>query len=299
MTTHKNKARQLVSFDWAIKRLLRSKANYEVIEGFLSELLMRPIKITGIMESESNKESATDKSNKVDVKVEDDKGEIILIEIQFILQIDYFQRMLYGVSNTIKEQMIQGDQYMKIRKVYSINIVYFDLGQRKDYIYCGQTTFKGLHKKDILKLADDQKKMFNKIKAGDLFPEYYVLKINKFDDVAKDTLDEWIYFLKHDRIEDGFKAKGLLKAREVLDYNRLTPEQKAEYDRDQMAKSDRLSEIASGLQAVETKVEMKYAKKIEKQSEKLKEKDKTIKEKDKTIEEKDKEIAELNRRLNI
>jgi hypothetical protein len=45
MTIQESKDRPLVSFDWAIKRLLRSKVNYEIVEGFLSELLMRPIKI--------------------------------------------------------------------------------------------------------------------------------------------------------------------------------------------------------------------------------------------------------------
>ena len=31
--------RSMISFDWAMKRLLRNKANFEVLEGFLSELL--------------------------------------------------------------------------------------------------------------------------------------------------------------------------------------------------------------------------------------------------------------------
>jgi hypothetical protein len=68
-----------VSFDWAIKRLLRNKANYEVVEGFLSELLEQPVRITGISESESNRTYPDDKSNHVDAVVEDAKGEIILI----------------------------------------------------------------------------------------------------------------------------------------------------------------------------------------------------------------------------
>ena len=31
--------RRLISFDWALKRLLRSKAHFNILEGFLSELL--------------------------------------------------------------------------------------------------------------------------------------------------------------------------------------------------------------------------------------------------------------------
>ncbi|MDR0391296.1 MAG: Rpn family recombination-promoting nuclease/putative transposase, partial [Planctomycetaceae bacterium] len=75
--------RVLISFDYAIKRLLRNKANYEVLEGFLSELLAHNISVKSIGESESNKEHETDRTNRVDILVEDESGEIMLIELQF------------------------------------------------------------------------------------------------------------------------------------------------------------------------------------------------------------------------
>jgi predicted transposase/invertase (TIGR01784 family) len=37
-----------------------------------------------------------------------------------------------------------------------------------------------------------------------------------FNDIARDSLDEWIYFLKNSEIKDEFKAKGLAEAREKL-----------------------------------------------------------------------------------
>ncbi|MDR1581966.1 MAG: Rpn family recombination-promoting nuclease/putative transposase, partial [Prevotellaceae bacterium] len=135
--------RVLISFDYAIKQLLRNKANFEVLEGFLSELLMRDISVKNIGESESNKEHVTDKYNKVDILVEDDLGEIMLIELQFTPEIDYLHRMLYGTSKAITERMVRGAKYMEVKKVYSINIVYFDLGQGKDYVYHGKTRFMG------------------------------------------------------------------------------------------------------------------------------------------------------------
>jgi len=49
--------RRLISFDWAMKKLLRSKANFEILEGFLSELLKDNIHILEILESESNKKT--------------------------------------------------------------------------------------------------------------------------------------------------------------------------------------------------------------------------------------------------
>lgn len=237
--------RTLISFDYALKRLLRNKANYEVLEGFLSELLMRDISVKAIGESESNREHARDKHNKVDILVESESGEILLIELQFTLEIDYLHRMLYGTSKTISEHMVRGAEYMEVKKVYSINIVYFDLGQGDDYVYHGRTHFTGLHRKDELRLSRAQREAFGKETAGDIYPEYYILKVNNFDDVAKDTLDEWIYFLKHNVIKDEFKAKGLKKARKALDRDNLTPEERKAYDYIQDQRGEERSMIAS------------------------------------------------------
>jgi predicted transposase/invertase (TIGR01784 family) len=242
---NKREGRVLISFDYALKRLLRNKANYDVLEGFLSELLMRSITVRNIGESEGNKQHAEDKHNKVDILVEGEDREIIIIELQFTAEIDYFHRMVYGSSKVITEQMVQGNEYMEVKKVYSINIVYFDLGQGSDYVYHGKTHFRGLHTHDELLLSMTQRKTFGKQDAGEIYPEYYILKINNFNDAAKDTLDEWIYFLKHNIIKDEFKAKGLDKARKVLDRDRLTPEEKKEYDRIMTLRSENLSTIAT------------------------------------------------------
>ena len=46
-----------VRFDWAMKRLLRDKANYGVVEGLITTLLGKKIKIQKLLESESNQDS--------------------------------------------------------------------------------------------------------------------------------------------------------------------------------------------------------------------------------------------------
>jgi predicted transposase/invertase (TIGR01784 family) len=139
--------------------------------------------------------------------------------------------MAYGVSKAISENLKLGQKYMEIKKVISINIVYFDLGQGEDYIYKGLTDFRGLHQKDLLKLSDKQKNTFLKENVSDIFPEYYLLKVNQFNDIAKDTLDEWIYFLKNSEVKDSFKAKGLKEAGEVLDIMRLPEDDQYGYNR--------------------------------------------------------------------
>jgi len=223
------KTRSMISFDWAMKRLLRSKANFEVLEGFLSVLLCREIKIKNISESEGNKENKEDKYNRVDILVEADKKEIVIIELQFYSQADYFQRMLYGTSKSIVEYLHEGDTYDKVRKVYSINIVYFDLGKGDDYVYHGISNFTGLHTHNELQLDDQQKSLYNKTLVRDLYPEYYILKVNNFDDNAKDPLDQWIYYLKNNKILDSFTAPGIGKAREVLSFDNMSEEEKKQY----------------------------------------------------------------------
>ena len=119
----------LIRFDWAMKRLLRDKSNYVVLEGFLSTLLEEDVRICKFLESEANQSDVVDKFNRADMLVENTKGELMIIEIQNNRELDYFHRMLYGVSKTITEYIGLGDAYSKVRKVYSINIVYSDLGQ--------------------------------------------------------------------------------------------------------------------------------------------------------------------------
>jgi len=117
-----------------MKHLLRNKTNFVVLEDFLSTLLGRGIHIQKLLESEANQEEETDKFNRVDLLAEDEKGELLIIEVQN-------------------------------------------------------------NRADVLQLSVRQKEIFIGKEAGDIFPEYYVIKVNGFDQVAKTPLDEWGRFL--------------------------------------------------------------------------------------------------------
>ena len=223
--------RRLISFDWAMKKLLRSKANFEILEGFLSELLKDDLQILEILESESNKEDLRDKFNRVDLKVKNQKNEIIIIEVQYEREFDYLQRILFGTSKVITEHLHESEPYSKIVKVISVNILYFDLGQGEDYVYHGSTTFQGIHHQDLLQLSEDQQDLYKKNSVQQIFPEYYLIKVNNFNNIAKDTLDEWIYFLKNEEIKENFKAKGLKKAKQALDILHLPEQERLAYER--------------------------------------------------------------------
>ena len=170
-----------IRFDWAMKRLLRNKANFGVLEGLLTTLLDEKITISQLLESESNQEDEFDKYNRVDLLALDSKGELILIEVQNNNEYAYFQRMLFGVSKLVTEYINRGEGYENVRKVYSVNIVYFSLGHGKDIVYHGKTEFRGIHENDILELTPFQRQTFKVDAVSQLYPEYYILKVNDFN----------------------------------------------------------------------------------------------------------------------
>jgi len=237
--------RKLISFDWAIKRVLRSKANFEILEGFLSELLKENITILEVLESESNQDLKNDKFNRLDIKVKNQKQEIVLIEIQYDREMDYLQRILYASSKAISEHMKESDPYAKVTKIISISILYFDFGDGDDYIYKGTTNFIGLHNHIQLKLNEKQKELYKVDKVENIYPEYYLLKIRNFNDKSKDSLDEWINFLKNEEIPDNPRAKGLLKAKETLDYLKMDDIERVEYENYQKSLHDQASAYES------------------------------------------------------
>jgi predicted transposase/invertase (TIGR01784 family) len=227
------KITELVRFDWFIKYMFRDKSDFEILEGFLSELLKDSIQILEILESEGNQTKKSDKFNRVDVMIKNSKDELMIVEVQNNEEYDYLQRILYGTSKTIVENIKKGQPYSLVKKVISISVVYFKVGQGDDYIYHGTTAFKGIHKHDELVLSKEQIALFGKQKPQELYPEYYLIKAGDFnEDSINDTLDEWIYFLKTGTVKDGFKAQGIEKAKQKLEVAKLSPRKRAAYERD-------------------------------------------------------------------
>ena len=223
--------RTFISFDWALKRLLRDKANFDVLEGFLSTLLNTQVTISELLESESNKEHKDGKQNRVDLLAKNSKGEMLLIEVQGETEFAFFQRILFGASRLVTEYIDSGQNYENVKKVYSINIVYFDLGQGKDYVYHGKTEFRGIHFDDVLRLSPFQKQKFSVDEVYQLYPEYYILKVNDFDRWSRTPLDQWLYFLANSDIPEEASAPGLQEARAKLSIAQMSTSERAAYRR--------------------------------------------------------------------
>ncbi|CAK8721539.1 PD-(D/E)XK nuclease family transposase [Candidatus Electrothrix laxa] len=230
-----NKPRTLVSFDWAIKNILRDKANYDVLEGFLSTLLERDIRILSLLESESNQEDQSDKFNRVDLSVEDDAGDIYVIEVQAGWERYYLQRLLYGSSKLIVDHLNLGDSFAKVKKVISVSILYFLLGEgENDYIYKGSTNFYGMNTRERLRLKPRKRRAVvgRELDAGrDVFPEYYLIETERFHDIINSGIDEWVYFFKNSEVRPDFRSKNIQVAAEKLDLLKMSGEERRAYEK--------------------------------------------------------------------
>ena len=220
-----------IRFDWAIKRLLRNKANFGVLEGLLTVLLGKEIHILDILESESSQQSEEDKFNRVDIKACDSENEIIIVEVQVTRELYYLERILYGVAKAITEHLELGHIYSEVKKVYSISILYFDIGKGNDYLYHGQNSFVGVHTGDLLQVTTKEKDAIVRRLPSEIFPEYFLIRLNEFDKVAVTPLEEWLDYLKNGHIRPDTTAPGLAEARQKLIYYNMDAAEREAYDR--------------------------------------------------------------------
>ncbi len=73
--------------------------------------------------------------------------------------------------------------------------------------------------------------IFKRKNVWDIFPEYFLLRVNKFDEEVKEPLQEWISFLKTGEIPKSYTAQGLAEAREVMRVSELDEEERKAYER--------------------------------------------------------------------
>ncbi len=302
----KNGKNILVRFDWALKHILRNKANFDILEGFLSALLGEWVTILTILDSESNQEDETDKFNRVDLLVEDSQKRKIIIEIQNNRETHYLERLLYGTSKVIVENISLGSDYKDVVKVLSISIVYFHLGRGDDYIYYGNTEFVGVNTKNplIVRERHQNTKVFEpkyEFRKKNIFPEYYLIRVGEFENIIRSPIDEWIYMIKNSEVRDDFRAKNIDKAKEKLRILNMSEEERRKYDKYlvNVASEEDMVETArqEGREEGREEERQNTEKERERAEEAEKEKEKAEKEKEKA--EKEKEKAEKEKELSI
>jgi predicted transposase/invertase (TIGR01784 family) len=257
--------RTLVSFDWAMKHILRDKANFDVLEGFLSTLLNDEIRVLSLLESEANQQHELDKYNRVDLLTVDSKKEIVLIELQYTWQPAYLKRLLYGTAKLIVDHIQIGQPFDQVRKVISISILYFPVSQdADDYLYHGKTEFTGLNTGKLLQVnmahlpKPEQLKPAashhanGATKADDevvnIFPEYYLIEVGHFQNLIRHPIDEWIYLFKNSAVRDDFHSRNIQAAKEKLTVMQMSEADRKAYEQFLLSRANALDVMTGHFQ---------------------------------------------------
>ncbi|MEM8526536.1 MAG: Rpn family recombination-promoting nuclease/putative transposase [Bacteroidota bacterium] len=228
--------KQLIRFDWAIKYLLRDRANFDILEGFLGALLEEDdLQILELIGEESGQEKEDEKFNRVDLLVKDSQGRRIIIEVQTTRETDYLERLLFGTCKSIIENIGSGQRYKNIHKVISVSVLFFNLGRGDDYLYHGTTEFKGMNDGKPLVIKKREEVAINgttsyQFVEKNIFPEYYLIRVEKYPNIVKKRIDEWIYMIKNNEVKEGSKAKNIDKAAEKLAVLNMNEKQKKAYE---------------------------------------------------------------------
>ena len=230
-------AKRLVRFDWAMKTLLRDKANFDILEGFLSALLEDDsIKILNFLESETTPKDENDKFIRVDLLLQDSQNRKIYIEIQNTREKDYLESLLYASSKIIVENQKLGNDFSDISKVISISILYFNLGLGDDYLYYGTTNFTGMNsgKPLLIRSKEEIPSVFEPkyvLKEKQIFPEYYLITVDRYKNIIRKKVDEWIYIFKNSEVAEGSVSKNIDKAEKKLAEMNMTETERKQYEK--------------------------------------------------------------------
>lgn len=223
--------------DFAFKKLFGSEENKDILIAFINSIIdeNEQIKDIQLKNPYNIADYRKGKMTILDIKAVDDKDVWYDIEMQ-ISQQDFFdKRALYYWSKVYSSQIESGEDYEKLRKTISINILDFNYLKEKDF----HNEFKIFNTKTLKEFSN----MF----------EMHFIELNKFNKEYKDlktSLDRWIAFLSRayeldkDSIpQELAKDKEVKKAIEKLDIMYLSKEEREIYEDDLKALMDYRAQI--------------------------------------------------------
>jgi len=233
--------RMLAGFDWAARKILRDKAHFDILEGFLSALLKQEIKVIALWEGEIICDETLDKFNSIALIVEGQNKELALVEIQNNREMHYYERKLHGAPKLIVDHRQRRDGDDKFSRIMAVSIFDFPLGVGEtDYLYYGTTEFYGIHDHSRLALKPAQKQAFCGGFAeleNNIVPEYYLITIERFQNFVQNDLDEWLYYFKNAEIKEDFKAENIQLLPEKFTLWKMPDAERRAYERFMMNKA--------------------------------------------------------------
>ena len=222
----------LISFDFAIKYLLKNKGDYDIIEGFISALFASqgypPIKINALLDTESNKEELELKKSIADLVVEDGEGNKYIVEIERAYTPNFMHKACFNSSRLVVDGIYGSQDYTTIKKIFHISLLYFSTKEMLKPIYHGKTIVHEVdtkHPVDV-RIANEGLVIFN---TPNVFPEYFFISVPMFDDIINSEIDEWLYVMKHSDIKQSFKSPYMAKVAERLAVIKMSAAERNEH----------------------------------------------------------------------
>jgi predicted transposase/invertase (TIGR01784 family) len=227
------KERDVIWFNYAMQYRFREEANFGILEGFLSELIGKKVKVLEILKNKSKKGTHEAQVNHLGLKAKIGKGDTAIFEIQYSDGMDYYRKVTYSASKTIIKQIAKGVKY-DVKKFYMINILNYglSLGVKRDYLFVAQAEgFKGVHFDEIISFAQKENIVPPKSPKADIRSEYYLILPEFFDGKVRTKFDEWVYVLKNAKVKSGFKALGIQELSEKFYEQNMTVGEYKSYER--------------------------------------------------------------------
>jgi predicted transposase/invertase (TIGR01784 family) len=227
----------LVSFDYAIKYLLKDKGEFGIVEGFISALLKTKgysdVKIISLLETESNKEDPKDKRSIADLIVEDIHHNKYIIEIERNVKDSFIHKACFNTSRLIVDNLAQRLDYTQIVKVFHISLLYFPIGQgaagRAGTIYHGKTIIHEIDTNERLSVHLKNHETNEVFDATDILPEYFFISVPNFNDRLIEEIDDWLYVMKHDNVPETFHSPYMSQVADKLSILKMSKDERADY----------------------------------------------------------------------
>ena len=223
----------LVSFDYAIKYLLKDKGDYSIVEGFISALLKtrgyKDVKIVALLESESNKEDSKSKRSLADLIVEDEDHQKYIIEIERSVKDSFIHKSLFNTSRLIVDNLAQRIDYTQILKVFHISLLYFPIGNGNGAIYHGKTIIHEVETNDKLSVHIKNQETQEVFDATDILPEYFYISVPLFNGRLEKEMDDWLHVMKYDEIPENYHSPYMAQVAEKLSILKMTQDERNRY----------------------------------------------------------------------
>ncbi len=172
------------------------------------------------------------KSTIVDVKAQDQSGNIFIVEMQIAEAESFSKRVLYYTSQSYTSQIERGDEYEKLNPTFFIGILDFKIGTGTNYF----SRHKVLNVETGEHILRDVE--FNFIELP---------KFMKTEVELKSIIEQWIYFLKNaedlEVIPENIKDKGLKTAFEEADKHNWSKLELEEYNKIFIREGDEKSRL--------------------------------------------------------